>query len=656
MSSPAGQATSLVDALRAARDSGRAITYLRSGDDHRRVTYAELYVRATGLLGVLQARGLSPQQELIIHLANNEAIVDAFWACQLGRIVPVPVATGTTPSHLHKTLKVFLHIKTACLLTTTVQLERLRTSADQQGLTDEFTTSLARVILLDQVTDTAESQAISMPASGDLALVQFSSGSTGNPKGVCLTQANILANIRASTRRAQFRSGDKFLSWMPLTHDMGMIGFHLLPLVNQLDQVIMPTELFVRRPSLWLEAAAEHKATVLSSPNFGYQHVLSRLRLPDNLDLSHIRLIFNGAEPISAATARKFMQACQPHNLPERAMYPVYGLAEASLAVCFPEPGAAMESLWINAKAIAVGKPVDLASPDTEGAVELVCLGSPLDDTQMTVSDDSGHPVGEGVVGHLLIRGPNVTNQYYQNPQATEELISDAGWVRTGDLGFLKNGKLFVTGRHKDLIIANGQNLFAHDLEDLLVRTIPEIQVGKIAVCAAPFSPAGGDQLLAFVVHRKDASTFLAVSRSVASTLTEYAGLDKPIVVPIHRLPKTTSGKVQRQALAHSFGNGEFDSMLKEIHDTSGAHRSPAEQRAGNEVEAKLLAICNSIMIDEPIGLTDNLFDAGTSSLKLAQIHEKIDDYWPDQLELTDFFDYPTVRDLASYLEGRLVE
>ena len=531
------EAGNLVAALEEARRCDRGITYLRSGTEARRVSYDNLYHRALRLLGVLQKSGAAVQQELIIHLTNNEAIVDAFWACQLGRIIPVPLAAGTTPAHLLKAVSVFLELKTSVILTTTSQLERLRLTAQNHGLADAFSEKMPQVLLLDQITDADDEPAAISVGPEDIALVQFSSGSTGYPKGVCLTHANILANIHASTKRARFENNDVFLSWMPLTHDMGMIGFHLVPLVNQLNQIIIPTELFVRRPTLWLQSAEQYGATILSSPNFGYRHALAR-EVPQDLDLSRVRLIFNGAEPISGDVARKFMEVCRPLKLSEHAMYPVYGLAEATLAVSFPRPQSAMESLFINPRRLQIGKPVEVVTSDSADAAELVCLGWPLDGTELSVLDDSGEIVGDGVVGHLVIRGPNVTSQYYQNPQATRELIKDSGWVRTGDVGFLLDHKLYVSGRDKDLIIANGQNLFAHDLERMVARAVPEVDEGRIALAAIP-SSEGGDQIIVFAAHRGDIASFLshARSRSITSALTEYAGIEKALAVPIKRIP-----------------------------------------------------------------------------------------------------------------------
>lgn len=643
-------AGNLVAALEAARRCNRGITYLRSGTEARLVSYDDLYHRARRLLGVLQKCGAAVQQELIIHLTNNEAIVDAFWACQLGRMIPVPIAAGTTPAHLFKALNVFLQLKTSILLTTTTQLERLRLTAQSHDLADAFSEKMPQVLLLDQITDADEGHPAISGGPEDIALVQFSSGSTGNPKGVCLTHSNILANIHASTNRARFETDDVFLSWMPLTHDMGMIGFHLVPLVNQLDQIIIPTELFVRRPTLWLQSAAKYGATILSSPNFGYRHALAR-ELPQDLDLSRVRLIFNGAEPISADVARRFMEVCRPLNLSEHAMYPVYGLAEASLAVSFPRPQSAMESLLINRRRLKIGNRIEPVTSGSADAAELVCLGWPLDGTELSVIDDSGETVGDGIVGHLMIRGPNVTSQYYQNPQATRELIEESGWVRTGDVGFLLDSQLYVSGRDKDLIIANGQNLFAHDLERMVAQVVPEVDEGRIALAAIP-STEGGDQIIVFAVHRGDIDSFLTHARSITSALTEYAGIEKALAIPVKRIPKTTSGKIQRQLLAEQYRAGVFESLLAQIRVAGGEHKDSRTQ-AGNEIEAELLNICNSVITDHPIGLTDNLFDAGTSSLKLAQIHERIDDRWPDKLELTDFFDYPTIGELAAFLDDK---
>src|SRR4029077_18257557 len=304
----------------------------------REVSFAELYERALGILYHLQRMGARRGDKLILFLGNNEQFIDVFWAAVLGGIVPVPVALGISDEHRHKLLRIARRLGKPFLYTERRSLERIGAFAGEKGEQDLYESLRARTFLIDNLDDISRAGSVQRVGADDIAFIQFSSGSTSDPKGVVLTHGNILANAYGATEAAGFTENDVSLSWMPLTHDMGLIGFHLVMFANRVHAHLMPTELFIRRPLLWLQLASRVRASILCSPNFGYKHYLKVLgeRAPEGLDLSAVRLIFNGAEPISVELCREFLARLAPARLAPNAMYPVYGLAEASLAVSFP--------------------------------------------------------------------------------------------------------------------------------------------------------------------------------------------------------------------------------------------------------------------------------------------------------------------------------
>ena len=359
----------LADALREQSTGEAYIRFLQSGDRESLVSYADLMTRASGLLGRFQQQGLQPGDPVILFVRNNAAFTDAFWACQLGGLVPVPLSAGVYAEYLHKLLSVMSRFPAPFLFTERDLLQRLRKAGGSKHISDQ------RVCVLEDIERLDASGAPHPARPGDTALIQFSSGSTSEPKGVVLSHANLLANIRAISSAAGITANDSTLSWMPLSHDMGLIGFHLVPLFNGLDQVLMDTDLFVRRPARWLDSAHRYRTTLMCSPNFGYQHYLKSVPQPaDSLDLSTVRLIFNGAEPVSASVCREFSQQLAPAALKANVFYPVYGLAEAGLAVTFPEPGRDIQSLEVTADKLSVGDRV-MPGVCNKRCVELVCLG-----------------------------------------------------------------------------------------------------------------------------------------------------------------------------------------------------------------------------------------------------------------------------------------
>jgi acyl-CoA synthetase (AMP-forming)/AMP-acid ligase II len=488
----------------------------------------------------------------------------------------------------------------------------------------------------------------------DIAFVQYSSGSTSEPKGVALTHRNLLTNIGAIAHGIKLTETDSGLSWMPLTHDMGLIGFHLTPFVMNVEHYLMPTALFVRRPQLWLAAASEKKATVLCSPNFGYRHFLKTFKADKSstLDLKAVRILFNGAEPISVGLCEEFLTAMQPFGLRRSAMFPVYGLAEASLAATFPEPESGYSTVTLKRDALAVGQKIQTTGASDPHANTLVFVGLPVEGCELRIVDASGHALPSDTVGHVLIRGDNVTRGYYQDATTTEATITGDGWLDTGDLGFCSSGGLAITGRAKEILFVSGQNYYPHDLETVIEQNA-RIELGKVAIAGVRPENAETDELLAFVLYRGELPAFLETVKAVRKAVNEHIGVVVNHVIPVAKMPKTTSGKIQRYLLADSYQKGEFADAIGQLHELT-AQVADAVPEAHSQVERNLKEICDSFLTDRPIGVHDNIFELGTSSLTLAQIYQRIEAIYPGQLEVTDFFDYPTIAELAKYLESRL--
>jgi acyl-CoA synthetase (AMP-forming)/AMP-acid ligase II/acyl carrier protein len=488
----------------------------------------------------------------------------------------------------------------------------------------------------------------------DVAFIQFSSGSTSEPKGVVLTHRNILANCQGVSEAARLTEQDISLSWMPLTHDMGLIGFHIFMLVNRIHQHLMPTDLFVRRPLLWLTFAGQKRASLMCSPNFGYRHYLKVLgdRPVDGLDLSSVRLLFNGAEPISAELCDEFLTRMQPARLARATMFPVYGLAEASLAATFPTPGTALHTARLDRHHLSVGEAAQEAPAGSRDAVNLVAVGRAIPYCKVRICGDQGQDLPEGIVGHILITGENVTRGYFEDAAVNAASFSADGWLRTGDLGMMRQGELFITGRAKEILFVNGQNYYPHDLEGI-AQHAEGLDLGKVVVAGVRPVTAQTDHIIVFVLHRGDVKDFLPIATEVSKLINEHTGLEVADVVPVKRIPKTTSGKIQRHLLEESYIDGEFSAELAELATLRAALRGPASA-SRSDIEEKIRSICDAALEGKKLDLHDNLFEVGASSLKLIEIHEQIDQQFPGQIDLTELFDFPTIAELAAHLEGKL--
>jgi acyl-CoA synthetase (AMP-forming)/AMP-acid ligase II/aryl carrier-like protein len=643
----------LTELLERNRSLERSITYVEGENIERRVRFEEVHARALGILHHLQSLGAQRGDKIIIFLSNNEQFLDAFWAAVYGGIVPVPLAVGISDEHRHKLLRVARKLGRPFLYTDGRSLERLQALATEVGETAVFEELRARTFRVESLSDISKAGKPHRASPEDLAFIQFSSGSTSEPKGVMLTHGNLIANIEGATAIGRYASEDVSLSWMPLTHDMGLIGFYLVMFAARAHVHLMPTDLFVRRPLLWLQMAAKKRVTLTCSPNFGYRHFLKVLgeRQLEGADLSPIRAIYNGAEPISVPLCNEFMAKLAHTGLKHSAMFPVYGLAEACLAVSFPEPGSDYRWIRVNRHRLGLGSTIEVNPVEPRDALELMCVGRPVPNTELKIADDARTALPAGQVGHILIRGPNVTQGYIGDAEATAHALDAEGWLDTGDLGVIHEGSLYIAGRAKEIIFVNGQNYYPYDLENLAQRA-PGLDLNKVVAAGVARPGAQGEELVIFVLHRTGMEEFLPVAAAVSRLVNEHTGLEVTEVVPVKRIPKTTSGKVQRHLLEQAYVDGEFDAELSELAALRARHGSA--HLAGSALEMQLQSICEAALPGKRIEIGDNLFEIGASSLKLIEIHEQIDKQFPGLIDLTELFDHPTIADLAQHLKGKL--
>jgi len=635
----------LIDLLADARDKNRQIRFIDGEQEESVVTFADLWERSVALLGELQARGMESGDELVIFSKSNESFVIAYWAAVLGGIIPVPVAVGISDEHRHKLFRILRQLEHATLFTDSDLLGRLLGFAKNRGLTEMLRILESRTTLITDVAAVGAGMLYSATPD-DMAFIQYSSGSTSDPKGVCLTHRNLCVNIRAIIESTGWSARDQSLSWMPLTHDMGLIGYHLSVMAAGMDHAVMDTNVFVRRPLLWMTKAAELRATQLCSPNFGYKHFLklfARKGLPE-LDLSCVELILNGAEPISYELCEEFLARLAPFGLKRSAMFPVYGLAEATVGVSLPQPGSEYSRIIVHRHSLRVGDAYETADPGDADAVSFVKVGRAIRDVEIRLVDDADRELEEGKVGHIQLRGASVTEQIYGDEAATAALFTDDGWLRTGDCGVFVAGDLVITGRSKDIIIVNGQNYYPHDIEDVAAG-VDGLELGKVVVAGAKTERSRTEELLVFVLYRQDLGSFTKLADAVRLRIGEQTGLEVDHVIPVPRVPKTTSGKVQRAVLLEAYLDGEFDDVLRELYPPAEAIATDTDP-----LVAELELICREFSKERSIGPDDNLFEVGLSSLTLTEIVLAIDERYPGRLDISDLFDYPTLREIAVFL------
>ena len=550
-------ATTIVEALAALpRGEARGYTF-RGVDGSERYYCFEAVEREARQRAARYANaGLNPGDRVALVVADPAEFVLSFLGAVIGGFVPVPIYPRASFKARNAYVDTVGHIARAAgaraLLTmeaTLAVLEPVTAAPDGPE----------KVLVLERFLE-GEAPTFEPPeiAPDDPCFLQFTSGSTSMPKGVVVTHRNLVQNARdfLGPHGLDRRPEDVGLSWLPLYHDMGLIGFMLGTLVCDIPTYFVPTEAFARRPGMWLELISEKRATITFAPNFGYALATKRARDRDlaGLDLSCVRIAGCGAEPINPDVMRAFADRFRPAGFDPGAWLPCYGMAEATLAITFTKHGGGFQTDRVDASQLRRRRATP-AGPDADGTVELVSCGSPFPSTSLSIVDGQGRACGERQVGEVVVRGPGVTPGYFNNPEATEAAFRD-GTLCTGDLGYVADGQLYICGRQKDLIIIRGANLHPQDIE-WSVAEVPGVRRDNVVAFSSLID--GEEQLvIAAEGNSKDAPE---LRKSVATRVAERHSLKVAhvAVVRLGSLPKTSSGKVQRRRTRELFEDGQLE-------------------------------------------------------------------------------------------------
>ncbi|OOY44022.1 acyl-phosphate glycerol 3-phosphate acyltransferase [Solemya velum gill symbiont] len=524
------------------------------------VSYQALFDGAAAIASGLRARRVSPGQSIAIMLPTNRDYLFSFFGILLAGAIPVPIYPPLRPAQLEDHLRRHADILENAAAVMLITVPEARAVAH---LLRAQISSLEDVSIPEELAASTMGEPLTAHGhTDDIALLQYTSGSTGTPKGVMLSHSNLLANIRAMGEAVEVKPEDCFVSWLPLYHDMGLIGAWLGSLYFAIPLALMSPLSFLSRPQRWLEAIHHHRGTLSAAPNFAYEYCYSHIDPAqlEGLDLSSWRMAFNGAEPVSARTLRHFQERFSPLGFRPEAMAPVYGLAENSVGLAFPPPGRGPLIDHIQRASLAERGEAQPVSKDEE-SLEVVACGRPMSGHAVRIIDAAGHPLPERREGHLQFRGPSATRGYFRNPEKSAELFHD-GWLDSGDLGYLANGEIYLTSRVKDLIIRGGRNLYPYELEQA-VGAIEGVRKGCVAVFGSVDKNSGTEQLVVLAETRE---TDQAARQSIENQIVELGGQllgippERVVLAPPHSVLKTSSGKIRRGATRELFEQGKIGS------------------------------------------------------------------------------------------------
>lgn len=556
---PPRAAQTLTEALEyhVERQPDRLTVHLYEEGRETPITYRQLYEGALRYAARLAAAGLQPGQMAAIMLPTSKEYLFSFYGVLLAGGVPVPLyppaRLTTIEDHMTRHVGI-LRNAGATLMITIPEAKALAYLLRAQ------VESLNAVLVPADFEGGSSGAFTPVRAKpGDIGFLQYTSGSTGSPKGVVLTHANLLANVRVMGKAARAGADDVFVSWLPLYHDMGLIGGCFATMVLGFPVVLMSPLAFLSRPGAWLRAIHRHRGTISGGPNFCYELCLRRIadEEMEGIDLASWRFAFNGAEPVSPDTMTAFTERFGRWGLRADAMTPVYGLAECSVGLAFTPPGEPWRVDTLDRERMAAGGEVVPARADDPAPLKVVGCGRALEEHDLRVVDAAGLELPEEQEGALQFRGPSATSGYYRNPAATKELFQGE-WLNTGDRAYLREGVLYLTGREKDIIIRGGRNLSPYELEQA-VGDLAGVRRGCVAVFGSR-DPVSGTERVVVLAEMKesDPSRQEDVKRMINELAVDLLGApaDDIVLAPPATVPKTSSGKIRRGAAREYYERG----------------------------------------------------------------------------------------------------
>jgi 1-acyl-sn-glycerol-3-phosphate acyltransferase len=568
-------AETLIDVLRhrAVHDAERAHLLISEDTDGAErsatLTFGELYAAGQRCAAELGRRGVPAGGRVALMLPTSRAFFVSYAGILLAGAIPVPIYPPFRADRIEEYAarqSAILNNAEVCLLMTFRRAEAVA------KLLRPRVPSLTEVADAEKLIEAADKAPAPSPGAlplhltgsraregSDIALLQYTSGSTGDPKGVVLTHANLLANMRAVGEAVQLGPGDVGVSWLPLYHDMGLIGAWLTLLHFGIPLAVMSPLAFLTRPERWLQAFHKHRGTISAAPNFAYELCVRKIADKDiqGVDLSSWRAALNGAEPVNPETLERFANRFRSYGFRREAQLPVYGLAEATLAVTVPPLGRGPLIDRVERETFASQGRAVPGAPEEETAIAFVSSGQPIPRHEVRIVDESGKEIADRTEGFLWFRGPSATCGYYRNAKATEALLplgpaqkeGEYAWVNSGDRAYRADGEIYVTGRVKDIIIKGGRNLYPHEVEELAARA-EGIRKGCIVAFGLKDEGSGTEKLVVVAETReRDAARRGAIASSITESVTQGLGLppDRVELIPPGSIPKTSSGKLRRE-------------------------------------------------------------------------------------------------------------
>ncbi len=611
-------------------------------DRHQNIitqSYSELLEQAASVLAGLRQLGLQPQDKVILLLDEQCALLTAFWGCILGGFVPIiletpPAMDGINPS-LEKLKHLWKFLANPWLIIAQNRQD-LSNYLLQSGISAQFA-------IFENCRHHPPARIYHQPHRQDLAFFALSSGSTGTPKCIQLTHRSVLARARGANVLNRHQPEDVILSWLPFDHIGSLADWHIRCVLLGCSAIYVQKEFILKRVLNWLDLIAQYRVTHSWAPTFAYALINEPLaqNLRQSWDLSCVEFLLCAGEIVAFPVMQDCLAKLMPYGLKATALRSAFGMAELGSGITYSPPDTALS--------------VHSALPPHLEAIEnkiphkslFTSLGVPIPGITLRIVNENHQVLPEGRIGYLQVQGEAVANGYYRQPSATQEAFLADGWFQTGDLGFLQQGHLVLTGRAKEMIIINGVNYYSHEIE-AVVEQIEGVSVSYSAACGVRSNDRTAEQLAIFFNSElSDQQERLALLKTIREQVLSQVGISPDYLIPLAKtaIPKTSIGKIQYALLIKSWDAGEFELILAQLNRLLPSRQleSPAE------IEAKIAQIWQTVLGQEIVNFQDNFFELGGNSLLLGQVQHCLTEEWGFQVAIADLFRYPSIAALTQF-------
>ncbi|MDR1156760.1 MAG: AMP-binding protein, partial [Oscillospiraceae bacterium] len=645
---------SIVSSLVDLSQSSKGVTILKS-DARIYISYKMLWNRALLTGKQLLARGARRGSEVLLCCSDTERYMYGFWACAIHGFIAIPVSAENN-EYRNKMVEQILEKLDHPYLLYGASIENFFSiEENDRGV------NLSQIDYVNapdfSITD------VVIPKGDDLVYVQFSSGSTGIPRGAAITNSNLMANIHAMVKHYELDQRDTILSWQPLTHCYGLVVYHLMSIVVGIDQYLIPTSAYMQNPLLWMNMVQEYRITRIGTIPFALKHFINfylKANVPIQWDLSCVKSMLLGGEQVGSDLVEQFLELLQKQHLSKSAFLPAYGLAEATVMVASGEYQSSVYCYRISNSEIEIGAVVDCEVSKLSNEVTFLEMGTPICSVEIVILDDEGNLLPEKTFGYIALQGPSVAREYYKDSKETRNVLIKDRWWFTGDIGFMIHGKLVVVGREKELVISNGKKYSCIQVENIL-RQAMDTDLWKQVVVTNGFQIGKkAEGIIAFVATDLDmhkavnVEAFITLIQKAKQLAFERVGVILDDVIPILELPKTGSGKIRRIELTYLYNKGEYTIMANQIASYLMQKQQKSEMWKKDRILDTIVETLYNLFGIQVSDFNLTFQEYGIISVNIPLLLRSLSEVFSVDIQVSDIFNHPTPDQLASLIASSL--